>query len=70
MAKGKKPKGQTTTYKILHKKQNIEQQKLGVNSFPLAIVLSVRLRFMDSDYPFWYLQTLLMPNTMLVQAER
>ena len=27
--------------------------------FHLAIVLSV-LRFMDSDYPFWYLQTLLM----------
>jgi len=27
--------------------------------FPfLAIVLSVLLRFTDSDYPFWYLQTL------------
>ena len=29
--------------------------------FLLAIVLSVLLQFMDSDYPLWYLQTLLGP---------
>ena len=27
--------------------------------FLLAIVLSVLLRYTDSDYPFWYLQILL-----------
>jgi len=32
----------------------------------LAIVLSVLLRYTDSDYPFWYLQTLLTGGQVVV----
>ena len=34
--------------------------------FLLAIVMSVLLRFTDSDYPFWYLLTLLLTITQLI----
>ena len=42
---------------------------LFVPFFLLVIVLSVLPRFTASDYPFWYLQTFLMPYTVCVIIE-